>query len=90
MGYRIELTARAYRDFKKLPKHVQAQVASRIDGLATDPRPAGAKKLAESEGIYRLRSGNYRILYRIEDDVLLILVLAIGDRREIYRRLSDL
>lgn len=90
MGYQIELSKQAERSFRKLPKHDQRRVAKKIDSLKEEPRPAGVKRLAEADGVYRVRSGDYRILYRVEDDVLLVLVVKIGNRRDVYRALSDL
>jgi mRNA interferase RelE/StbE len=90
VAYRIELTPRAQRDFKKLPRHIQPQVARKIDSLAEEPRPHGAEVLADTDDLYRIRSGDYRVIYQIQDDVLLVLVVQIGDRRDIYRRLSEL
>ncbi len=62
------------------------RVSRKIDALAQDPRPAGVKKLEGEADIYRVRDGNFRIIYRIEDRKLLILVLLVGDRRDVYRR----
>ena len=57
-----------------------------IELLSEEPRPGGAKKLAGGDGEWRVRTGDYRIVYEIRDSVLLILVVAVGHRREIYRR----
>ena len=65
---------------------VRLRVSRKIDALAQDPRPAGVKKLEGEADIYRVRDGNFRIIYRIEDRKLLILVLLVGDRRDVYRR----
>jgi len=62
------------------------RVSRKIDALAQDPRPAGVKKLEGEADIYRVRDENFRIIYRIEDRKLLILVLLVGDRRDVYRR----
>ncbi len=62
------------------------RVSRKIDALAQDPRPAGVKKLEGEADIYRVRDGNFRIIYRIEDRKPLILVLLVGDRRDVYRR----
>jgi len=62
------------------------RVSRKIDALAQDPRPAGVEKLEGEADIYRVRDGNFRIIYRIEDRKLLILVLLVGDRRDVYRR----
>lgn len=57
-----------------------------VELLARQPRPAGAKKLVGGRGEWRVRTGDYRIIYEIDDGVLLVLVLAIGHRRDIYRQ----
>ena len=87
--YRVEFTPRAQRNLLAIPSNVQRRLIPKIDALARDPRPAGSKKLAGEENIYRLRVGDYPVLYQIQDRVLLILVVAIGHRREIYRRGSE-
>jgi mRNA interferase RelE/StbE len=83
--YTVEFTHRAEKDFRGLSPEIQRRLASKIDALAIDPRPHGVKILAGSEDIFRLRIGDYRILYRILDDHLVILLVKIGHRREIYR-----
>ena len=85
MAYRIEFTGAAKRQFDKLPASVQRRLAEAVDHLSEDPRPDGVKKLSGKEGLYRVRSGDYRIVYRIEDNRLLVLVVKIGHRREVYR-----
>jgi len=62
------------------------RVSRKIDALAQDPRPDGVKKLEGEADIYRVRDGNFRIIYRIEDRKLLILFLLVGDHRDVYRR----
>lgn len=86
MPYDIELTRAARRDLENLPRNVLKRVDARILALAADPRPRGAKKLAGPEGFLRLRVGDYRIIYQVEEDRLVVLVVRIGHRREIYRR----
>jgi len=67
---------------------IKRQIRDRIDALATNPRPAGVETLKGTEEVvYRLRSGDYRILYEIQDAILLVLVLALGPRADIYRRI---
>jgi len=83
---RIELKPSAARELERLPREVQRRVARAIDGLASDPRPDGVKKLEGPDELYRVRTGDYRILYQIRDAVLLILVVNIGHRRDVYRR----
>ena len=85
MPYTIEFRPAAARDLRKLPADDRRRIGARIDALAADPRPAGVKRLAASEKLYRLRVGDYRILYQILDRVLRILVVKIGHRRDVYR-----
>ena len=84
MAYRLEFTAGATRQFRKLPKHIQTRLAPYISALANSPRPAGAKKLKGTEG-YRIRVGDYRVLYEIQDNAARILIVSVGHRREVYR-----
>ena len=86
MLYRVALSKPAVHQFGKLDKPVQARLKPRIDALAQNPRPQGVKKLAGEEELYRLRVGDYRIVYQIQDKVLLVLVVKVGQRKEIYRR----
>jgi len=67
-----------------IPKKDARRMVAVIESLADDPRPPGAKKLSGQER-YRLRQGNYRILYEIEDDRLIVCVVRVGDRRDVYR-----
>ena len=84
MAYRIEVTPRALKDLRALPKKERQRIAEQIDALKTDPRPTGCKKLKGREDFYRIRVGDYRVVYQIEDEVLLILIVRVGDRKEIY------
>ncbi len=83
--YTVRFSPAAGRDFRKLPSSVQAQIQPDIDALATEPRPSGVTKLKGEENLYRIRSGVYRILYSIEDDVLRVLVVKVGHRSDVYR-----
>lgn len=87
MKYRVELVPSAARAFKKLDYRTQLRIGQRIDSLAHDPRPSGVKLLSSDERIYRLRAGDFRILYQVNDNVLVVLVIAIGHRRDVYRNL---
>ena len=86
MRYRVELTHRADRDLNHLPLDVQVRIVRKISALGENPRPRGAEKLSGPEGFFRIRVGDYRVVYEIQDDVLLVLVLRIGHRRFIYRK----
>jgi mRNA interferase RelE/StbE len=85
MTYRIELTPAAVRALKKLDRQALLRVQAAIELLAANPRPPGAKKPAGGAGEWRVRTGDYRVIYEVRDDVLLVLVLSTGHRREIYR-----
>lgn len=84
MSYRLEVENRAARRLLKLPKKVVGRISKAIRSLAEDPRPSGAKKLTARNG-YRIRVGNYRILYVVEDDVQRVRIFKIGDRKSVYR-----
>jgi len=85
MTYRIQLTKTAVRDLGAVPKNMLQRLDTCILRLAGDPLPQGVKKLRNSGGMYRIRVGDYRIIYRVEQEVLTILVVKIGHRREVYR-----
>lgn len=86
MTYNIELSPAAVRHLRKLDGSARRRVQAAIELLATQPRPAGAKMLVGGDGEWRVRTGDYRIIYEIHDDVLLVLVLTLGHRREVYRK----
>ena len=72
---------------QSLPRDIRERIREKIDSLAENPRPHGVKALQGSQkGHLRLRVGEYRIVYRVEDDRLLVLVVAVGHRREVYRQ----
>ena len=85
MGYRIEVSPRAFKDISKLPTAIQERLKPRIDGLASDPRPAGAKKMKGEGDLWRLRVGDYRVVYEIRDQALIVAVVRLGHRRDVYR-----
>ena len=87
MAYRIELKPSAVRALSNLPKKDQRRISAKIDSLAKNPRPRGTEKIEGREDLYCIRSGDYRIIYQVQARVLLILVVKIGHRREIYGRL---
>jgi mRNA interferase RelE/StbE len=87
MKYKIIIAEQAIKALGKLPRKVQRQISEKIDSLADNPRPAGTEKLQGAD-LYRIRSGDYRVIYQIKDDVLIVLVVRIGHRKDIYRNLS--
>lgn len=84
MTYRIEVAPAAARQLRKLDPPARRRVQGAIELLAENPRPRSAKKLVGGEGEWRVRTGDYRVVYEINDDVLLVLVVAVGHRRDIY------
>ena len=86
--YTIEIKPSVMRALRRLPAPVRVKLVAVIDGLANDPRPPGCKKLGGQPDRYRVRAaGTYRIVYEIRDDRLIVVVIRIGHRREVYRRL---
>jgi mRNA interferase RelE/StbE len=85
MTYRIQVAPAAVRQLRKLDAPARRRVQAAIELLADQPRPSGAKKLVGGNGEWRVRTGEYRIIYGIHDDFLLVLVVAIGHRRDIYQ-----
>jgi mRNA interferase RelE/StbE len=83
--YSIQIVPSAERDLAALDKPLRQRIAARIDALAENPRPSGVKKLQGSTDTWRFRVGDYRVLYEIRDRQLLILVVKVGHRREVYR-----
>ena len=83
-NYRIEIKRSATKELKRIAAKDQRRIIDRIRGLATDPRPAGTKKLSGEEK-YRIRQGNYRILYQIFDETITVVVVRIGHRRDAYK-----
>lgn len=82
--YTVEISKRARQDIAKLGRDLQERVAARLGELTQAPRPAGSKKLVGSE-YWRIRIGDYRVVYSIEDKRLLVLVIRVAHRREVYR-----
>ena len=85
MPYSIQFTSRARRDLYGLDRAVQRRLRTHIDRLAANPIPSGAKKLHGNEPYYRIRVGDYRVVYQIEGKQLVIIVVKIGHRKEVYR-----
>jgi mRNA interferase RelE/StbE len=84
VAYQIEFAPRAYRQFKKLERDTQREILSRIEGLSTNPRPSGVKKLASVQNLYLIRIGDYRVIYEIRDRALIVIVVKVGHRRDVY------
>lgn len=83
--YRIEYASSIRRDLRKIDKQEVPRILAAIEALAEQPRPVSSKKLTGEE-LYRIRVGNYRVLYEIIDDRLVIMVIGVRHRKEIYRK----
>jgi mRNA interferase RelE/StbE len=84
MAYAIEFVPSAKRQLQKLPREIQLKLNQRIGSLASDPRPIGSKKLKGSE-LWRIRFSDYRVIYEVRDKILVVLVVRVAHRREVYR-----
>jgi mRNA interferase RelE/StbE len=84
VSYRIDYAKGVDKDFRKIPVKFADRIAASIDKLAANPRLPGCVKLVGFDSEYRIRVGDYRIIYQINDNVLVILVLEIGHRKDIY------
>ena len=82
--YRLEVSHTAHRQIRRLPAQTQERVNKIIARLAENPRPPGVKKLTAREG-YRVRVGDYRILYQVDDDAKLVIIYRVMARGDVYR-----
>lgn len=85
MTYEVEITPAAQRTIKKLPKNIQRKIIEIIELLALEPRPVGVVKLSAKENLYRVRTGDYRVIYKIQDKFLPIVITKVGHRRDVYQ-----
>jgi len=84
-NYKIQIKPSAKKELGKLPKKELQKVVNKIRSLSSNPRPTGCEKLSDEEK-YRIRQGNYRIVYSIEDKQLIVIVVKIGHRKDVYKR----
>ena len=83
--YQVDILSAAERQLKKLPHAAKAQAAALLDGLARNPRPRECKQLqGPLKGYLRVRSGNVRVIYQVNERSIIVTVVAVGDRRDIY------
>jgi mRNA interferase RelE/StbE len=86
-SYRVVIKRSAAKEIESIDhKKTRQRVVERIEELASDPRPHGCEKLSGKHARYRIRQGPFRILYEIEDDYLVVFVVKVADRREVYKR----
>lgn len=83
--YRIEFLRTARKELSKLPQDIQRRISEKIEQLKFNPYSSGVKALKNGGGRLRLRVGEYRIIYRLENDCLIIIIIKLGHRRNIYR-----
>jgi mRNA interferase RelE/StbE len=84
MAYTLSILRRTQKEIADLPAHVRTQIRAGIAALMDDPRPPGCRKLTGREG-WRIRVGDYRVIYEVDDASLSITVLHVGHRRDVYR-----
>lgn len=85
MSYEVKFSKGAKKQFRKLPLDVQERIQTKINDLAIEPRLNGVKKLQGDDNSYRVRVGDYRVIYELDDDVLIVTVIKVGHRNEIYK-----
>ncbi|KPK14093.1 MAG: hypothetical protein AMJ62_14040 [Myxococcales bacterium SG8_38] len=84
-SYSVELTRTAEKQFRTIAKRDLNRIVDAIRGLAERPRPQGARKLHGYDDVYRIRVGKYRIVYEVFDDRVVVIVLKVGHRKDVYR-----
>lgn len=85
MTYRVDIAKGVAKDLKSLPKRERRRLYRAIARLAENPRPPGCRKMTVPGNHDRIRVGDYRIIYRVEDEILVVLVVRVGHRKDIYR-----
>jgi mRNA interferase RelE/StbE len=85
VSYAVNIRPAAQRQFARLPTNIRKAVGSELEGLAEAPRPHGCRKMVGSTNGYRIRVGDYRVIYEIDDAARVVLVTVIGHRSEVYR-----
>ena len=83
-SYKVEFSKRVRKDFRKIPEHDANRILGKIKALAEEPLPAHLKKL-KGEELFRIRLGNYRVIYSIEDEKMLVFVVKLGHRKDVYK-----
>ncbi|MDH4201901.1 MAG: type II toxin-antitoxin system RelE/ParE family toxin [Phycisphaerae bacterium] len=83
--YKVDVGSQAEKFIRKQDKTIQQQIIRKLRGLEVDPRPHDCKRLKGKKDLYRVRTGDYRIIYTIKDNQLLVLVVQIGHRKDVYQ-----
>lgn len=85
MSYRLVVASRAKTELEGIPSPTFDAIEKRMLALGEDPRPPGCKKLKGNDRTWRIRSGNYRVLYQIDDSAKIVTVIGVGHRKDVYR-----
>jgi mRNA interferase RelE/StbE len=85
VAYAVEILPAALRELDRLPPAVRQRLIQRLDALALQPRPSGIKRVVGAPGVYRIRVGEYRAIYRIDDPSRRVIVERVGHRKDVYR-----
>jgi len=87
MPYEIQFKASAWKTFNKLDREARGRVAEAIMGLSENPKPQQARKLSGAEDFYRVRVGDFRVIYQVREGALVVLIIKVGHRRDVYKTL---
>jgi mRNA interferase RelE/StbE len=85
-SYRVEWKRSVIKELEKLPRQMLARIVEAVDDLARDPYPGGTRKLSGSEQTYRIRVGDYRVLYSIYSDKFIVEIIRVKHRKDVYKR----
>jgi mRNA interferase RelE/StbE len=83
--YKIEWKRSATKELQKLPRQMISKIVAAVDSLSSNPYPQGVRKLVSTENSYRIRVGDYRVLYNIVENKLIVEIIRVGHRKDIYR-----
>ncbi len=83
--FRIEYTNGARKDLRKLDQAIKERIGVSIDALGSEPHPHGSRKMVGSEALYRIRVGDYRVIYEVQKKIITVFIIRIGHRKDIYR-----
>ena len=88
MAWEVRIQPTAGKQIERLDRSVARRIVGHLEKLAENPYPSGIKKLAGEENLFRARVGDWRIIYQVQDKLFLVLVIKVGHRKDVYRKLS--
>ena len=88
MAYQVRFSRAARKNLRRLSNRDRERVIQAAEDLVSDPRPRGAEPMKNTPGLLRIRVGDYRIIYQVQEEILRVLVVRVGHRREVYRRIT--